>query len=113
MDRCKQLFCTWKGIDKVKRLVSLCCGGSVLVVGILTILNIFNAFDLINFIRQVRFQIGLSFVIDKDAILCTFATRTHALTNNVARHPPLSTTEAQRWTHHRPLQSLDWTAIQE
>ena len=28
-------------------------------------------------------------------LLCTFATRTHALTNNATRHPPLQTTEAQ------------------
>ena len=53
LDGCKQLFCTWKGIDKVKRLVSLCSGAAVLVTAVLTILNIFNAFDIVNFIRQV------------------------------------------------------------
>ena len=53
LDNCKQLFCTWKGIDKVKRLVSLGAGAAVLVTAVLTILNIFNAFDLVNFIRQV------------------------------------------------------------
>lgn len=53
VDGCKELFCTWKGIDKVKRFISLCSGGAVLVTAVLTILNIFNAFDLVNFIRQI------------------------------------------------------------
>ena len=50
----KSLFCTWKGIEKLKRFTNTLCGVGVILCSILSILNIFaNLFDLIGFIRHL------------------------------------------------------------
>jgi len=50
----KWLFCTWKGIEKLKRVTNLVCGVGVILCAVLSILNIIaSVFDLIGFIRQL------------------------------------------------------------
>ena len=50
----KWLFCTWKGIEKLKRVTNTVCGVGVILCSILSILNIFaNFFDLLGFIRHL------------------------------------------------------------
>ena len=50
----KSLFCTWKGIEKLKRVTNTVCGVGVILCSILSILNIFaNFFDLLGFIRHL------------------------------------------------------------
>lgn len=50
----KWLFCTWKGIEKLKRITNLVCGGGVILCAVFSLLNIFaDIFDLVGFIRQL------------------------------------------------------------
>ena len=54
LGQCKELFCTWKGIDKVKRATNLVCGVGVIVCAVLSLLNVEDfVADLTNPIRQI------------------------------------------------------------
>jgi len=54
LENVKWLFCTWQGIEKVKRFTNLVCGGGVILCAVLSILNILESlFDLVGMIRQL------------------------------------------------------------
>jgi len=54
LENLKWLFCTWKGVEKLKRFTTLICGGGVILCAVLSVLNIFESlFDLVGLIRQL------------------------------------------------------------
>ena len=53
LDGVKALFCTWQGIDKVKRALNLVCGAGVILCGVLSLINVEDFIaDLTNPVRQ-------------------------------------------------------------
>ena len=62
VEQAKYLFCTYKGLDKLKKLTAFTCGGLIIATSVLSILNPLNILNIVRSIWNIIFGVLMIFL---------------------------------------------------